>query len=217
RLPNPYGAKDRHGSDTGSDTEATQSSAGDTISYCVEVWQAKGGRRASEGGGGGGGPDPMSEPGRLTYEEFEREILAFEKRSLELGDGWTVHRCPCHDRRALRKTARTAEDTREYEAIYSDSYNVPVMHFRAWKATGAAVKPEGASWETLSQAEHPCRGDPVYVVHPCRTDDLLRKVRASSYFLAWVTSVAPMVGLRIPLEFALSDSSTVSTTLPEKS
>ncbi|KAM6289778.1 ubiquitin-like-conjugating enzyme ATG10 [Aegotheles albertisi] len=120
----------------------------------------------------------------------------------------------------------TAEVIRyEYHVLYSSSYQVPVLYFRAcfldgrpltldeiWKSVHACYQArllEGP-WDTITQQEHPLLGQPFFVLHPCRTNEFMSAVLSASrtqsshtnYILLWLSTVGPVVGLNLPLSYA---------------
>uniref|UniRef100_UPI00358E6FE4 ubiquitin-like-conjugating enzyme ATG10 isoform X4 n=1 Tax=Myxine glutinosa TaxID=7769 RepID=UPI00358E6FE4 len=65
-------------------------------------------------------------------------------------------------------------------------------------------------WDGLTQQEHPLLGHPFYVLHPCRTAQLLQPIvglahaerRQLNYLVSWLSTVGPAVGLSLPLHLA---------------
>ncbi|XP_029931293.1 ubiquitin-like-conjugating enzyme ATG10 [Myripristis murdjan] len=123
----------------------------------------------------------------------------------------------------------------EYHVLYSCSYSVPVLYFRAFTLEGrslsldevwSCVPPQyrarlqQSPWNTITQQEHPLLGQPFFLVHPCRTDELMRPVmqaaqqqlRWVNYVVTWLSMVGPLVGLEMPLSYAaLSPQSPTAT------
>uniref|UniRef100_A0A8C4V631 Ubiquitin-like-conjugating enzyme ATG10 n=1 Tax=Falco tinnunculus TaxID=100819 RepID=A0A8C4V631_FALTI len=113
----------------------------------------------------------------------------------------------------------------EYHVLYSSSYRVPVLYFRAcfldgrpltldeiWKSVHACYQAcllEGP-WDTITQQEHPILGQPFFVLHPCRTNEFISSVLSSSrkhdrhinYITLWLSTVGPVVGLNLPMSYA---------------
>ncbi|NXN10746.1 ATG10 enzyme, partial [Indicator maculatus] len=113
----------------------------------------------------------------------------------------------------------------EYHVLYSSSYQVPVLYFRAscldgrpltldeiWKSVHACYQArllEGP-WDTITQQEHPLLGQPFFVLHPCRTNEFVSSILTSSqqdnrhtnYIVLWLSTVGPVVGLNLPLSYA---------------
>ncbi|XP_010576360.1 PREDICTED: ubiquitin-like-conjugating enzyme ATG10 [Haliaeetus leucocephalus] len=113
----------------------------------------------------------------------------------------------------------------EYHVLYSSSYQVPVLYFRAcfldgrpltldeiWKSVHACYQTrllEGP-WDTITQQEHPLLGQPFFVLHPCRTSEFMSSILTSSrkhdrhtnYIILWLSTVGPVVGLNLPLSYA---------------
>ncbi|NXX96055.1 ATG10 enzyme, partial [Centropus bengalensis] len=113
----------------------------------------------------------------------------------------------------------------EYHVLYSSSYQVPVLYFRAcfldgrpltldeiWESVHACYQArllEGP-WDTITQQEHPLLGQPFFVLHPCRTHEFMSSILADSqkqnrhtnYVILWLSTVGPVVGLNLPLSYA---------------
>uniref|UniRef100_A0A8C9W892 Ubiquitin-like-conjugating enzyme ATG10 n=2 Tax=Scleropages formosus TaxID=113540 RepID=A0A8C9W892_SCLFO len=113
----------------------------------------------------------------------------------------------------------------EYHVLYSSSYQTPVLYFRASALDGRPLSLEEmwdnvhpsyrrrllhSPWDTITQQEHPCLGQPFFVLHPCRTWDFMSPIleaaqnecRKLNYIVSWLSVVGPMVGLEIPLSYA---------------
>ncbi|XP_065513231.1 ubiquitin-like-conjugating enzyme ATG10 [Caloenas nicobarica] len=113
----------------------------------------------------------------------------------------------------------------EYHVLYSSSYQVPVLYFRAcfldgrpltldeiWRSVHACYQArllEGP-WDTITQQEHPLLGQPFFVLHPCRTNEFMSSIltrswkqnRHTNYIILWLSTVGPVVGLNLPLSYA---------------
>ncbi|XP_061874319.1 ubiquitin-like-conjugating enzyme ATG10 [Colius striatus] len=113
----------------------------------------------------------------------------------------------------------------EYHVIYSSSYQVPVLYFKAcfldgrpltldeiWKSVHACyqVRLLQGPWDTITQQEHPLLGQPFFVLHPCQTNQFMSSILSSSqkhnrhtnYIILWLSIVGPVVGLNLPLSYA---------------
>ncbi|KAL4609497.1 ubiquitin-like-conjugating enzyme ATG10 isoform X1 [Arapaima gigas] len=79
----------------------------------------------------------------------------------------------------------------EYHVLYSSSFQTPVLYFRASTLDGrplslddmwANVHPNyrqrllQGPWDTITQQEHPCLGQPFFVLHPCRTQEFMSPI-----------------------------------------
>ncbi|XP_041849545.1 ubiquitin-like-conjugating enzyme ATG10 [Melanotaenia boesemani] len=113
----------------------------------------------------------------------------------------------------------------EYHILYSCSYAVPVLYFRASTLEGRSLTLEEV-WSSIhpsfrvhlqscplnavSQQEHPLLGQPFFFLHPCRTEEFMRPVveaaqnhsRPVNYVLSWLSAVGPVVGLDLPLQYS---------------
>ncbi|XP_038516842.1 ubiquitin-like-conjugating enzyme ATG10 isoform X2 [Canis lupus familiaris] len=117
----------------------------------------------------------------------------------------------------------------EYHVLYSCSYQVPVLYFRAsfldgrplalkdiWEGTHECYKTRllQEPWDTITQQEHPILGQPFFVLHPCKTNEFMtpvlknsRKInRSVNYITSWLSVVGPVVGLNLPLSYARTAS-----------
>jgi len=133
--------------------------------------------------------------------------------------------------------------TYEYDIIYNISHSVPTLYFQVRSRFGTvydlddilstAVHKNFASqimfnkWESLTQTEHPIRGVPCYMIHPCKTPLLLEKIGVAvksaenverapvenlvgtyvnksglKYLVSWISMIGPVVGLNIDLKYS---------------
>ncbi|KAL0965290.1 hypothetical protein UPYG_G00279340 [Umbra pygmaea] len=112
----------------------------------------------------------------------------------------------------------------EYHILYSNSYQTPVLYFRASTLDGKSLSLEdvwdsvhsnyrqrlqNGPWDTITQQEHPLLGQSFFVLHPCRTEEFMRPVmqaaleadRQVNYVVTWLSVVGPVVGLDVPLSY----------------
>ncbi|BFY99773.1 hypothetical protein BsWGS_02813 [Bradybaena similaris] len=111
----------------------------------------------------------------------------------------------------------------EYHVLYSESYGVPVLYFNVLKPDGKRLPLEEVwklcpsayqsymaenKWSTLTQQEHPISGRPYLQLHPCHTSNLMAQITSGleagqkqNYLVTWLSTVAPMAGLRIPHDY----------------
>nr|XP_048311842.1 ubiquitin-like-conjugating enzyme ATG10 [Myodes glareolus] len=117
----------------------------------------------------------------------------------------------------------------EYHILYSCSYQVPVLYFRAsfldgrplvlkdiWEGVHDCYKTRllQGPWDTITQQEHPILGQPFFVLHPCKTNEFMTAVLKNSqkinrnvnYITSWLSIVGPVVGLNLPLSYAKATS-----------
>ncbi|XP_048656179.1 ubiquitin-like-conjugating enzyme ATG10 isoform X1 [Marmota marmota marmota] len=130
----------------------------------------------------------------------------------------------------VTETAAASEVIKyEYHVLYSSSYQVPVLYFRASFLDGRplALKDiwEGVHecyqtrllqgpWDTITQQEHPILGQPFFVLHPCKTNEFMAPVLKNSqkinrninYITSWLSIVGPVVGLNLPFSYAIATS-----------
>ncbi|XP_069912477.1 ubiquitin-like-conjugating enzyme ATG10 isoform X9 [Oryctolagus cuniculus] len=117
----------------------------------------------------------------------------------------------------------------EYHVLYSCSFQVPVLYFRASFLDGRPLTLEDiwegvhecyrtrllqGPWDTITQQEHPILGQPFFVLHPCKTNEFMTPVlknpqkinRNINYVTSWLSVVGPVVGLNLPLSYAQAAS-----------
>lgn len=115
----------------------------------------------------------------------------------------------------------------EFHVLYSSSFRTPVLYFRAFTLEGrslsleevwSSIRPklrlpsEDSLLSTVTQQEHPLLGQAFFMLHPCKTEDFMRPVlqtaqqenRPVNYVLTWLSVVAPLVGLDVPLRYSSS-------------
>ncbi|XP_031556178.1 ubiquitin-like-conjugating enzyme ATG10 [Actinia tenebrosa] len=112
----------------------------------------------------------------------------------------------------------------EYHVMYSPSYGVPVLYFTAstqdgrplsleevWKSIPDVyqLRLKDERWTFLTQQEHPILGKPFFQLHPCHTADMMKNIvncvekeGKTNYLVTWLSSVGPVVGLHLSLEYA---------------
>lgn len=120
-----------------------------------------------------------------------------------------------------RPTARPL--TWEYHVLYSHSYCVPMLYFNAWTADGRLLSLEDMwrrvhtnfqhslhedKWSVLTQQEHPVLRRPFYLLHPCRTGQILGCFQGKSpnIVITWLSTVGPVVGLALDPRYGESTS-----------
>ncbi|KAM6564760.1 hypothetical protein CsatB_024758 [Cannabis sativa] len=115
----------------------------------------------------------------------------------------------------------------DFHIVYSASYRVPVLYFRAYWIDGQPLKleeiekdlPSSSSkvlveskWTFITQEEHPYLNRPWYKLHPCGTSEWMKLLFQSDtcvakhglsielYLFSWLSVVGQVFGLRIPPE-----------------
>lgn len=110
-----------------------------------------------------------------------------------------------------------------YNVVYSLSYGVPVLYFNVWRRDGSLLplsevrsrvpemyreQLEEQWWSTVTQQEHPIRGIPFFQLHPCKTEQMMQQVTASSqgkfgnYLVTWLSTVGPLAGLQLSTDYS---------------
>ncbi|KAK6163956.1 hypothetical protein DH2020_000820 [Rehmannia glutinosa] len=115
----------------------------------------------------------------------------------------------------------------DFHAVYSASYRVPVLYFRAYCDDGQPLLLDEiekdipvhsaellikSKWTFMTQEEHPELNRPWYTLHPCGTSEwmkLLLSTDASAaqsgipvekYMISWFSVVGQVFGLKLPFE-----------------
>lgn len=136
---------------------------------------------------------------------------------------------PLDDSEVTETSAATEVIRYEYHVLYSCSYQVPVLYFRAnyldgrpvtlkdiWEGVHECYKTRllQGPWDTITQQEHPILGQPFFVLHPCKTNEFMAPILKNSqkinrnvnYITSWLSIVGPVVGLNLPLSYASAAS-----------
>ncbi|XP_037065416.1 ubiquitin-like-conjugating enzyme ATG10 isoform X2 [Peromyscus leucopus] len=102
---------------------------------------------------------------------------------------------PVDDSQVTESAAASEAIKYEYHVLYSCSYQVPVLYFRAsfldgrplalkdiWEGVHECYKTRllQGPWDTITQQEHPVLGQPFFVLHPCKTNEFMTAVLRSS-------------------------------------
>nr|XP_043637267.1 ubiquitin-like-conjugating enzyme ATG10 isoform X2 [Erigeron canadensis] len=117
----------------------------------------------------------------------------------------------------------------DFHVVYSASYRVPVLYFRAYSSDGqplnldeieknlptksAEVLTE-SKWTFITQEEHPYLNKPWYTLHPCGTSEWMKLLLAGDksttksgterYLVSWFSVVGQVFGLKLPLDMLKS-------------
>ncbi|XP_057595981.1 ubiquitin-like-conjugating enzyme ATG10 isoform X3 [Hippopotamus amphibius kiboko] len=112
---------------------------------------------------------------------------------------------PLDDFELTETTTATEVIKYEYHVLYSCSYQVPVLYFRAsfldgsplalkdiWEGVHECYKMRllQGPWDTITQQEHPILGQPFFVLHPCKTNEFMTPVLKNSQKINRVSSPA---------------------------
>lgn len=111
----------------------------------------------------------------------------------------------------------------DFHIVYSASYRVPVLYFRAYCSDGqplflddikkdlpvnSAKVPLESKWTFITQEEHPYLNRPWYKLHPCGTSEWMKLLfldarnggEIERYLVSWLSVIGQVVGLKVPLE-----------------
>ena len=108
----------------------------------------------------------------------------------------------------------------DYHIIFSQVYKVPTIFFNLSRSTGAKLRLEEVwtlteesrgnsdKWSFITEDEHPVLSMPYFCLHPCNTAQFMERLLSNvdgdsngtcSYVLMWISAVAPIVKLDIPM------------------
>ncbi|KAI8091846.1 autophagocytosis associated protein [Thamnidium elegans] len=100
----------------------------------------------------------------------------------------------------------------EYHIVYSTSYQVPVLYFRASYQDATPLSLQEIFQKItpsiyhdqvmITQTEHPLTGTPFWFIHPCDTQKLMGIVQFEylDYIKTWLSFAGPIVRCQIPKE-----------------
>lgn len=134
----------------------------------------------------------------------------------------------CHD--FSWKVQKDGKERHHYDfhVIYSSSFKVPVLYFRAYCSDGEPLAIEDlekdfpaytaqelavSKWTFITWEEHPYLNRPWYTLHPCGTSDWMKLlfsnepssqggVAIEKYVTSWFSVVSPIFGFKIPLKLS---------------
>ncbi|XP_038069017.1 ubiquitin-like-conjugating enzyme ATG10 [Patiria miniata] len=163
----------------------------------------------------------LDEHSRTEGAGMDATLRNMEEEEGEGGDGDEDVDVAMPDGRAVVAACRF-----DYHIVYNLSYSVPTLYFSACHQDGKILsldevwqsvpshyqrRLQSERWTFITQQEHPILGRPFYCLHPCHTADLMTAVLKatsqtstshSNYLVTWLSSVGPVVGLALPLEYA---------------
>ncbi|XWS47130.1 hypothetical protein CRYUN_Cryun14cG0126500 [Craigia yunnanensis] len=115
----------------------------------------------------------------------------------------------------------------DFHMVYSNTFKVPVLYFRAYCSDGrplpldeiekelpacSSKELSKSKWTFITQEDHPYLKRPWYKLHPCGTGECMKLLFLSDtaqpkfeavveqYLLSWFSVVGKVVGLRIPFK-----------------
>lgn len=97
----------------------------------------------------------------------------------------------------------------EHHIVYSTSYQVPVIYFKAAFSDGTPLSheeifcyiiPDAYQDAIVSQNDHPVLGTPCWYIHPCDTRSLINTMTFDplDYIKVWLSVYGPIVKCSIP-------------------
>lgn len=152
----------------------------------------------------------------LTREQFNQCIRDFLQQSKLLHDRWQLMEV---SKDILYLSYSMIDDKcikSDFHVLFSDSYSVPVLYFNFSRLDGSLLsldevwqlfvhRNHSSIYETITQQEHPILHRPFFLLHPCHTETVLKKVNDQSdmkRFLFWLSIYGQSVGLPIRMEYA---------------
>ncbi|KAG4070714.1 hypothetical protein HA402_013634 [Bradysia odoriphaga] len=162
--------------------------------------------------------------GTITYAEFTSDIEAITRKSNEIFDNWQLKRVTQNDgteKSYLTKTETKLielEDESEplscsftYHVVYHQSYQVPCLGFNVYRLDGSSILLQDV-WtffrktnteltnkpmvEILTEMDHPVLFTPVFMLHPCRTAELLTSLpHSNNKVVSFLSAMAPAIQL----------------------
>jgi hypothetical protein len=110
-----------------------------------------------------------------------------------------------------------SESEWNFSIVYSETWRVPVLYFRVQQRDGTPCSRNHVlevlagdshqnqvrdSWDFVSHEEHPISRCPSFFLHPCRTQERLETLQASTSdealrLLSWMSMIFPSVGYSI--------------------
>ncbi|XP_050512894.1 ubiquitin-like-conjugating enzyme ATG10 isoform X1 [Diabrotica virgifera virgifera] len=159
----------------------------------------------------------------MSLESFQGFIESIVTISNNISDGWKLISKPEeteNHKYILKKQIvqlKNPEDENEeiiahfeYHVAFGISYGVPVLCFNIWKSNGTMITleeywkcntrfKEYSMYETLTQMDHPVLHQPVYTLHPCRTQEILEPFmeKSKNPIISWLSVVGPYVQLEL--------------------
>lgn len=98
----------------------------------------------------------------------------------------------------------------EHHIVYSASYQVPVIYFKASFSDGSPLShkeifeyiiPDAYQNAVVSQNDHPILGTPCWYIHPCDTRSLMNTMTFDplDYIKVWLSVYGPIVKCSVPI------------------
>lgn len=161
-----------------------------------------------------GGATPIMS---LSYDRFLTDISRFVQLSDNLRDGWTLREMD-GIKFLCKKTFMEHEDASmscDYHVIHNSSYSVPILYFSVtsekgkrlsleeiWPSLPSSTRTQN-KWSMITDTDHPLLTTPYFHIHPCHTSTLMTSscLDTSFYLLTWLSSLGPLVGIKLSLHY----------------
>jgi len=144
-------------------------------------------------------------------EETNKELLCDEDEQLEEEAG---------DTNSVREMIRGEYYTAEYQVLYCETYQVPLLLVRFFKTSGGLLTPDqvfeilGVSLDLgvndVSISPHPLDDSPWIKVHPCKTASIMAEIMSkgpasANYLVAFLSYYGQPLGLNLDPKLAISE------------
>uniref|UniRef100_A0A336KKK8 Ubiquitin-like-conjugating enzyme ATG10 n=1 Tax=Culicoides sonorensis TaxID=179676 RepID=A0A336KKK8_CULSO len=162
--------------------------------------------------------------GNLSWDDFKSQIKEIIKFSETINDNWILEEMNDDPGGSLLKYIKIQSIEEqifkfEYHILYSLSYSVPVIYFNVVKIdTGQLLSLEEFKeifvnkndldatkmdlYSVLTQMEHPLKFRPFLVLHPCKTEEVLRNFLDSrNKVLTFISLYGPFIFLNLELDY----------------
>ncbi|XP_066153934.1 ubiquitin-like-conjugating enzyme ATG10 [Euwallacea fornicatus] len=155
----------------------------------------------------------------FSYDLFVKCIEEIIEISSSLLDGWTLNeKQNCDNGKYITKKSTVSLNHTivifEYHIAFHISYNVPVLCVNVWKSDGSLLTMEEVwnlsscpnslnMYETLTQMDHPVLCQPILMLHPCKTQEILRGFmqKSKNPVVSWLSIASHFVHLRLLNEY----------------
>ncbi|XP_066261528.1 ubiquitin-like-conjugating enzyme ATG10 [Euwallacea similis] len=155
----------------------------------------------------------------FSYDLFVKCIEQIIETSNFLLDGWTLNeKQNCDNGKYITKKSTVLLNstivTFEYHIAFHISYSVPVLGVNVWKADGSLLTMEEVwnlsycsnslnMYETFTQMDHPVLCQPILMLHPCKTEEIIREFmqKTKNPVVSWLSIVSHFVHLELLEEY----------------
>nr|XP_040573476.1 ubiquitin-like-conjugating enzyme ATG10 [Lepeophtheirus salmonis] len=144
----------------------------------------------------------------ISENKFIDDLKTFISISNHIEDDWIKRNENGHTFISKRVLTHN-QYTSEYHVIYSHSYGVPIIYIRLYDSKGQLILDPSLvgqmSEKYLSPVPHPIFGSPYLHIHPCKTAEVMEKIKdlnSKNYLISFLSTMGLYVGLSLSLEYA---------------